>query len=106
MASGADGRRYAAGRAIGVPAVHGPPRSSKPERLSPSRPWPLSGSTRLLGAEVAWLIVVCIITFVHGMSIAVYVGAIVVALGAVAALAIKRPRRAEAVVAEPALDAA
>jgi EmrB/QacA subfamily drug resistance transporter len=45
-------------------------------------------------------------TFVHGMSIAVYVGAIVVALGAVAALAIKRPRRAEAVVAEPALDAA
>src|SRR5215475_6556167 len=45
-------------------------------------------------------------TFVHGMSIAVYVGAIVVALGAIAALAIKRPRRAEAVVAEPALETA
>jgi EmrB/QacA subfamily drug resistance transporter len=47
-------------------------------------------------------------TFVHGMSVAVYVGAAVVAVGAIAALGIKRPRRAEQVVApvEPALEAA
>src|SRR5215468_1711017 len=45
-------------------------------------------------------------TFVHGMSIAVYVGAIVVALGAVAALAIKRPARVTEGAAEPVLDAA
>jgi hypothetical protein len=43
------------------------------------------------------------------MSISVYVGAAVVAVGAVAALAIKRPRRAEPAgeaVPEPALEAA
>jgi EmrB/QacA subfamily drug resistance transporter len=47
-------------------------------------------------------------TFVHGMSVAVYVGAAVVAVGAIAALGIKRPRRAEQVVApaEPALEVA
>ncbi len=45
-------------------------------------------------------------TFVHGMSVAVYVGAAVVALGAVAAFAIKRPRRAEQVAVEPELEAA
>jgi EmrB/QacA subfamily drug resistance transporter len=46
-------------------------------------------------------------TFVHGMTVSVYVGAAVVAVGAIAALAIKRPRRAEpAVAAEPALEAA
>ncbi|HEX6763192.1 MAG TPA: MFS transporter [Gaiellaceae bacterium] len=46
--------------------------------------------------------------FTHGMSVSVYVGAAVVAVGAVAALAIRRPRRAEpaGVVAEPALEAA
>ncbi len=46
-------------------------------------------------------------TFVHGMTVSVYVGAAVVALGSVAAFAIKRPKRARpAVVAEPALEAA
>jgi MFS family permease len=48
-------------------------------------------------------------TYVHGMSVAVYVGAAIVALGAVAALAIKRPRREHevpVVAAEPALEAA
>jgi EmrB/QacA subfamily drug resistance transporter len=47
-------------------------------------------------------------TFVHGMSISVYVGAAIVAVGAVAALAIKRPRRAteQVVEAEPALEVA
>jgi len=46
-------------------------------------------------------------TFVHGMTASVYVGAAVVAVGAIAALAIKRPRRAQpAVAAEPALEAA
>jgi len=48
-------------------------------------------------------------TYVHGMSVAVYVGAALVAVGAVAALAIKRPRRAHEVPvvdAEPALEAA
>jgi EmrB/QacA subfamily drug resistance transporter len=48
-------------------------------------------------------------TYVHGMSVAVYVGAAIVAVGAVAALAIKRPRRAQevrVVEAEPALEAA
>jgi EmrB/QacA subfamily drug resistance transporter len=48
-------------------------------------------------------------TYVHGMSIAVYVGAAIVAVGAVAALAIKRPRRAQdvsVVEAEPALEVA
>ena len=48
-------------------------------------------------------------TYVHGMSVSVYVGAAIVAIGAVAALAIKRPRRvqeAPAVEAEPALEAA
>jgi EmrB/QacA subfamily drug resistance transporter len=45
-------------------------------------------------------------TFVHGMSIAVYVGAAVVAVGAIAAFAIKRPRRTQQVAVEPALEAA
>ena len=45
-------------------------------------------------------------TFVHGMSIAVYVGAAVVAVGAIAAFAIKRPRRTEQVAVQPALEAA
>ncbi|HST16945.1 MAG TPA: DHA2 family efflux MFS transporter permease subunit [Gaiellaceae bacterium] len=45
-------------------------------------------------------------TFVHGMSIAVYVGAAVVGVGAIAALAIRRPRRAQQVAAQPALEAA
>ena len=45
-------------------------------------------------------------TFTHGMSVSVYVGAAVVALGSVAAFAIKRPRRTQpAVVAQPALEA-
>ena len=43
--------------------------------------------------------------FVDGMSPAVFIGAVVVALGAVAAFAIKRrPKRAEAVEREPALE--
>jgi EmrB/QacA subfamily drug resistance transporter len=41
-------------------------------------------------------------TFVHGMTPAVYVGAVIVALGALAAFAIKRPRRVEAL--EPVTD--
>jgi len=47
-------------------------------------------------------------TFVHGMSVSVYVGAAVVALGAIAAFAITRPRRSPQAVAaaEPALEAA
>ena len=47
-------------------------------------------------------------TFVHGMTVSVYVGAAVVALGAIAAFAIRRPRRSEqpAVVGEAAFDAA
>jgi EmrB/QacA subfamily drug resistance transporter len=46
-------------------------------------------------------------SFVDGMTPAVYIGAAVVALGAVAAFAIKlRPRRAEVVELEPALEAA
>ena len=46
-------------------------------------------------------------TFAHGMSVSVYVGAAVVALGSLSAFAIKRPRRTQpAVVAEPALEAA
>jgi EmrB/QacA subfamily drug resistance transporter len=46
-------------------------------------------------------------SFVDGMTPAVYAGAVVVALGAVAAFAIKRrPRRAEVVELEPALEAA
>src|SRR5579862_5798560 len=46
-------------------------------------------------------------TFVHGMSLAVYVGAAVVAVGALAALAIRlRPRQAQAEEAEPALELA
>ena len=46
-------------------------------------------------------------TFTHGMSVSVYVGAAVVALGSVAAFAIKRPRRMQpAVVAQPAFEAA
>ena len=45
--------------------------------------------------------------FAHGMSVSVYVGAAVVALGSLSAFAIKRPRRTQpAVVAEPALEAA
>jgi MFS family permease len=46
-------------------------------------------------------------SFVDGMTPAVYIGAAVVAVGAVAAFAIKRrPRRAEVVELEPALEAA
>ncbi len=46
-------------------------------------------------------------TFVHGMSVAVYVGAAVVAVGAFAALAIRRTRPDAAVAApEPALEGA
>jgi len=46
-------------------------------------------------------------TFVHGMTVSVYVGAAVVGLGAIAAFAIKRPRRTQpAVAAQPALEAA
>jgi EmrB/QacA subfamily drug resistance transporter len=46
-------------------------------------------------------------TFTHGMSVSVYVGAAVVALGSIAAFAIKRPRRTQpAVVAQPALEVA
>jgi len=46
-------------------------------------------------------------TFVHGMSLAVYVGAAVVAVGALAALAIRlRPRQAQVEEAEPALELA
>src|SRR5262245_4835422 len=45
-------------------------------------------------------------TFVDGMSPAVFIGAIVVAVGAVAAFAIKRPVRAEDVELEPVFDAA
>jgi EmrB/QacA subfamily drug resistance transporter len=46
-------------------------------------------------------------SFVDGMTPAVYIGAAVVALGSVAAFAIKRrPRRAEAVELEPALEVA
>jgi EmrB/QacA subfamily drug resistance transporter len=46
-------------------------------------------------------------SFVDGMTPAVYIGAVIVALGAVAAFAIKRPRRgAEVVELEPALDVA
>jgi EmrB/QacA subfamily drug resistance transporter len=46
-------------------------------------------------------------TFTHGMSTATYVGAAVVALGAVAAFAIRRrPRRDRREVLEPVLDAA
>ena len=46
-------------------------------------------------------------TFVNGMSVAVYAGAAVVALGALAAFMIPRARRrAEQPVAEPALEAA
>jgi EmrB/QacA subfamily drug resistance transporter len=46
-------------------------------------------------------------TFVHGMTASVYVGAVVVGVGAIAALAIKRPARPQAALAaEPALEAA
>jgi EmrB/QacA subfamily drug resistance transporter len=47
-------------------------------------------------------------TFVHGMSVSVYVGAAVISLGAIAAFAIKRPRRSQqtVVAAEPALETA
>jgi hypothetical protein len=45
-------------------------------------------------------------TFVNGMNAAVYVGAAVVALGSVAAFAIKRSRRAEAIEAVPELELA
>jgi MFS family permease len=46
-------------------------------------------------------------SFVDGMTPAVYIGAIVVALGAIAAFAIRRPRRgSEVVELEPALDVA
>ena len=45
-------------------------------------------------------------TFVNGMNAAVYVGAAVVALGSVAAFAITRSRRAEAVEAVPELELA
>jgi MFS family permease len=44
--------------------------------------------------------------FVNGMTPAVYVGAAVVALGSIAAFAIKRPRRAEANVPARSLEAA
>jgi EmrB/QacA subfamily drug resistance transporter len=45
-------------------------------------------------------------TFVHGTSTAVWIGAVVVALGAVAAALVRRPVRAEAVEAEPLAEAA
>ena len=46
-------------------------------------------------------------SFVDGMTPAVYIGAIIVALGSLAAFAIKRPRRGREVVElEPVLDAA
>ncbi len=45
-------------------------------------------------------------TFVHGMNTATYVGAAVVALGALAALSIKRSRRERADGLQPALDMA
>jgi EmrB/QacA subfamily drug resistance transporter len=45
-------------------------------------------------------------SFVHGMTPAVYVGAAVVALGSVAAFAIKRRPKAEALELEPQLEAA
>jgi hypothetical protein len=46
-------------------------------------------------------------TFVNGMTPAVYVGAVVVAVGGLAALAIKRrPKQRDAVVLEPALESA
>ena len=45
-------------------------------------------------------------TYVNGMSVAVYIGAAVVAVGALAAFAIKRPIRSEAVAVEPAFEAA
>jgi ABC-type glycerol-3-phosphate transport system permease component len=44
--------------------------------------------------------------FVNGMTPAVYVGAAVVAVGAVAAFAIKRPRRAEAAALVPSIEGA
>jgi len=45
--------------------------------------------------------------FVDGMNPAVWIGAVVVALGSVAAFAIKRPaRKADAVALEPALESA
>jgi hypothetical protein len=45
-------------------------------------------------------------SFVNGMNAAVWIGAVVVALGAVAAFAIKRtPKRAEVEHLEPALEA-
>jgi len=45
-------------------------------------------------------------TFVHGMTPAVWVGAVVVGLGSLAAFAIKRPARRETADAVPALDLA
>ena len=47
-------------------------------------------------------------TFVHGMSVAVYVGAAIVAAGSLAAFLVKRGsvRRAEAIEQVPELEAA
>jgi MFS family permease len=45
-------------------------------------------------------------SFVHGMTPAVYVGAVVVALGGLAALAIKRRPKGDVLALEPSLEAA